>query len=353
MPTNVTPQYREAEERFRQAKTLPEKIAALQEMLAVMPKHKGTDHLKAQLRSRMSKLMEELEGPSRSSRSGRTEPFALPKQGAGRATLIGPANVGKSLLLSKATGAHPKVGAYALSTREPVPGMLSYEDINIQLVDTPPISNRATQGRLYGLLRTSDVFVVVCDLSGDPISQAYEAFSALREWGFRLLGKGDAREEDQLGSAKPVILVGNKADVLGGLDQFQLLEAEFGDDYPVRDEIRAMYKKRGQEVQKVMASTVMYNRGLLWASLHVEAIRNALKANGGKQPTGEDVKKGFEQIKGFTLGGLVPPLEVTATDHEGGGYVQIFQVKDGKFVKATEWFRAYPEVVAKAIKASE
>lgn len=223
MPTNVTPQYREAEDRFRQAKTPQEKIAALQEMLAVMPKHKGTDHLKAQLRSRMSKLMEELEGPSRSSRQGRVEPFPLPRQGAGRATLIGPTNVGKSLLLSIATGAHSKVGAYALSTLEPVPGMLAYEDIHIQLVDTPPFSNQSTRGRLYGLLRTSDLFVIVADLSVDPISQVHEVFLALQEWGFRLLGKSEGREEDHLGLVKPVIVAGNKADIPGALEQFQLL----------------------------------------------------------------------------------------------------------------------------------
>ena len=114
-----------------------------------------------------------------------------------------------------------------------------------------------------------------------------------------------------------------------------------------------MYKARGKEPQKAMESTVMYNRGLLWAALHVEAIRNAIKANGGKQPTGEDVKKGFEAIKDFSLGGLVPPLQVTAADHEGGGFVQIFQVKGGKFVKQTEWFRGYPEVVAATVKKSE
>jgi len=91
----------------------------------------------------------------------------------------------------------------------------------------------------------------------------------------------------------------------------------------------------------------------LWAALHVEATRNAIKANGGQKPTGEQVKAGFEQIHDFSLGGLVPPLQVTGTDHEGGGYVQIFQVKGGKFVKETEWFRAYPEVVAEAIKKAE
>jgi branched-chain amino acid transport system substrate-binding protein len=126
-----------------------------------------------------------------------------------------------------------------------------------------------------------------------------------------------------------------------------------GDDYPVRQEIKAMYKAQGKEPPKEMDDTVIYNRGLLNAALHVEAIRNALKANGGKKPTGEEVKKGFESIHDVTLGGLVPPLKITAEDHEGGGWVQIFQVKGGKFVKETEWIRAYPEVVANAVKKAE
>jgi branched-chain amino acid transport system substrate-binding protein len=129
--------------------------------------------------------------------------------------------------------------------------------------------------------------------------------------------------------------------------------AGVGDDYPVRDEIKAMYKAQGKEPPKAMDDTVMYNRGVLWAALHVEATRNAIKANDGKPPTGEEVKNGFEQIHDFGLGGLVPPLKVTAADHEGGGFVQIFQVKGGKFVKETDWFRAYPEVVAEAVKKAE
>jgi branched-chain amino acid transport system substrate-binding protein len=129
--------------------------------------------------------------------------------------------------------------------------------------------------------------------------------------------------------------------------------AGIGDDYPVRQEIKAMYKAQGREPTNAMDDTVMYNRGILWAALHVEATRNALKATAGRQPTGEDVKRGFEAIRGFTLGGLVPPLEVTSNDHEGGGWVQVFQVKGGKFVKETDWFRAYPEVVAAAITKAE
>jgi branched-chain amino acid transport system substrate-binding protein len=129
--------------------------------------------------------------------------------------------------------------------------------------------------------------------------------------------------------------------------------AGVGDDYPVRNDIVDMYNAEGKQPPKVMQQTVYYNRGLLNAALHVEAIRNAVKATHGQPPTGEDVKKGFESIRNFTLGGLVPPLEISAADHEGGGWVQIFQVKGGKFVKETDWFRAYPEVLARLLKASE
>jgi branched-chain amino acid transport system substrate-binding protein len=128
--------------------------------------------------------------------------------------------------------------------------------------------------------------------------------------------------------------------------------AGVGTDYPVLNEIRAMYKKEGKSEPKEMASTVFYNRGVLIAALHVEAIRNAIKAKPDGKITGADVKAGFEKISNFTLGGLVPPLKITPTDHEGGGLVQIWQVKGGKFEKVTDWYAAYPDVVAKHIKAA-
>ncbi len=140
----------------------------------------------------------------------------------------------------------------------------------------------------------------------------------------------------------------------GGMAQAEgynaLQFAGVGADYPVLNEIREMYKKEGKEPPKEMAATVFYNRGVLIAAIHLEAVRNALKAKPAGNITGADVKVGFERIKGFTLGGLIPPLEISASDHEGGGWVQIYTVKDGKFVKATEWFKAYPDVLAKHIK---
>src|SRR5207245_5309000 len=126
--------------------------------------------------------------------------------------------------------------------------------------------------------------------------------------------------------------------------------AGVGTDYPVLNEIREMYRKQGKPAPKEMASTVFYNRGVLVAALHVEAIRNALKAKPDGKITGADVKAGFEKISNFTLGGLVPPLKITSTDHEGGGLVQIWQVKGGKFVKVTAWYAACPDGVATQLK---
>ena len=150
-----------------------------------------------------------------------------------------------------------------------------------------------------------------------------------------------------------------EADILaaGGWDTaegyFTMQFAGAGDDYPVRAEIKAMYKKDGKDPPKEMDNTVIYNRGLLQAAIQVQAITNALKISGGQKPTTDQVKQGLEQIHDFTLGGLVPPLQITVTDHEGGGWVRIFQVKGGKFVPATDWIQAYRDVVANTVKNAE
>ncbi len=126
--------------------------------------------------------------------------------------------------------------------------------------------------------------------------------------------------------------------------------AGVGQDYPVLKEIREMYARQGKPAPKEMAASVYYNRGPLVAAVHLEAIRNALKAKPDGRITGADVKAGFEKIRNFSLGGLVPPLTFTESDHEGGGWVQVWQVKGGKFVRVTDWFKAYPEVVARHVR---
>src|SRR5437660_121615 len=151
------------------------------------------------------------------------------------------------------------------------------------------------------------------------------------------------------GSAEADIIAAGGMALAEGYNTIQF--AGVGKDFPVLKEIAAMYKAQGKEPPKEMDSTVYYNRGVLNAAVHVEALRNAIKAKGGAMPTSEDVKKGMESIKGVTLGGLLPPLEITATDHEGGGWCQIWTVKGGKLVMVKDWFQGFRPVITKQIAA--
>lgn len=150
-------------------------------------------------------------------------------------------------------------------------------------------------------------------------------------------------------SAESDILAAGGMALAEGYNTMQF--AGVGKDFPVLKDIEAMYKAQGKSAPKEMDSTVYYNRGVLIAALHVEAVRQAIKAKGGAAPTGEDVKKGMESIKDLTLGGLVPPLQLSPADHEGGGWVQIWSVKGGKLVKSTEWFQGYRDVIQKQLAA--
>jgi branched-chain amino acid transport system substrate-binding protein len=151
------------------------------------------------------------------------------------------------------------------------------------------------------------------------------------------------------GSAEADIIAAGGMAVADGYYTMQF--AGVGTDFQVLKDIQAMYKAQGKQPPKEMESSVYYNRGVMNAAVHVEAVRNAIKAKGGAMPTGEDVKKGMEAVKGLTLGGLLPPLEVTPADHEGGGWVQIWQVKGGKLVKTKDWFQGYRPVIQKHIAA--
>ncbi len=120
-----------------------------------------------------------------------------------------------------------------------------------------------------------------------------------------------------------------------------------GKDHQVLKDIEEMYKKEGKPVPKEMDTTVLYNRGVYQAAVQIEAIRLAIKAKGGQKPTPSDVRDGFEKIEKVPVGDLAPPLKITAEDHEGGGWVQVWQVKGGKYVKASEWTQAYRDIIKK------
>jgi branched-chain amino acid transport system substrate-binding protein len=128
--------------------------------------------------------------------------------------------------------------------------------------------------------------------------------------------------------------------------------AGVGADFSVIKDINAMYQAEGKTTPSAQEISVYYNRGVMMAAIHAEAARNAIKAKGGAMPTSEDVKKGMEQVKGFTLGGMVPPITLTESDHEGGGWVEVWTVKDGKLAKNGDWFQAYRDVVNKHLAAT-
>jgi ribosome-interacting GTPase 1 len=171
MPANLSPEYHRAEERLRAAKTASEKIAALEEMLRVIPKHKGTDHMQADLKSRIAKARKD--GGKKGGKPGFS--YIIPREGAGQVALAGPPNSGKSSLVRALTHATPAVGDYPFTTREPVPGMMSFEDIAFQLVDLPPLSAQHVEPWVLDLIRYADLVWVVLD--GE---QAIEGFDELR-----------------------------------------------------------------------------------------------------------------------------------------------------------------------------
>src|SRR5262245_47361914 len=151
------------------------------------------------------------------------------------------------------------------------------------------------------------------------------------------------------GSAEADIAAAGGMGVAEGYHTMQF--AGVGSDFQVIKDIDAMYRAQGKEPPKELDSTVYYNRGVFTAAVQVEAVRQAIKAKGGAKPTSEEVKKGMESIKGFTLGGVVPPLEITPADHEGGGWVQIWTVKGGKLVKVKDWFQGNRPLIQKHLAA--
>ncbi len=181
MPANLTPQYLEADQAFKEAKTVAEKIAALEDMLALIPKHKGTEKLQADIKRRLSRLREEGE---RKTKAGRQDPFAVEKHGAGQVMLAGFPNSGKSAIVGALTRAKVVVADYPFSTLSPVAGMMSFEDIAIQLVDMPPLTEDGLIPGLAGALRNADALLLVVDASSDDCLDQLDAMLArLRERG--------------------------------------------------------------------------------------------------------------------------------------------------------------------------
>ena len=210
MPANLTPEYFKAEQWYREATTTEEKMLALERMLAVMPKHKGTDHLKADLRRKLSKLKETA---TQKKRSGQVDIFHVPRSGAGQVVLLGTPNCGKSSIVAALTNAKVNVADFPFATGAPVPGMVKFEDIQIQLVDMPPVTADYIAPGQVGTYRHCDLIAIVIDLAAEPAQQLRTCLDFLTSK--NLLIDEETASADERGNvlATEAFCIGTKSDL--------------------------------------------------------------------------------------------------------------------------------------------
>jgi ribosome-interacting GTPase 1 len=231
MPANLPPQYFEAEKVYRQAKTPEEKVEALETMLAIMPKHKGTDKLRADLRRRIAKFSEEAQRRSSVARKG--SDYNIRKEGAGQVVLVGLPNAGKSQLVSTLTDAFPEVADYPFATKNPLPGMMKFENIQIQLLDMPPITDREARPWFSHLLRNADIILIMVDLSEDPLVQLETLLAEMEGMKVKVMEQGGTEEFVPGVVRKPALVVGNKHDLDGSDENHLILDELCGDELQV------------------------------------------------------------------------------------------------------------------------
>ncbi len=233
MPANLTPEYFEAEKLYKQAKTPEERISALEQMLAVIPKHKGTEKLQAEIKRKLAKLREAQEkapkkGPRRSSQ------YYIAKEGAGQVVLVGPPNSGKSSILSAFTKAQVEIAEYPYTTRKLQPGMMTFENVQIQLVDTPPISQEYFEPWMSTILRNADGVLFVVNLASleilDEIEMVLEKLEARK---IHLTGEVEEKFEPEGRANLRTLLVGTHLDQPSARENLEVIQEIYQSRFPV------------------------------------------------------------------------------------------------------------------------
>ncbi len=283
MPANLPPEYFEAEKRFKQAGTPSEKIVALEDLLSTIPKHKGTDKLRADLRRRLSQLRKEAASKKK---GGRGDRYVVQKEGAAQIALVGFPNSGKSSLLACLTNANPVIADYPLSTLVPLPGMMPFEDIQFQLVDLPPIGNEATDGWVSGILRYADAMLLVIDLTEDPDIQAALLIDQLDRWNIHLRTRTEIRKSSDkvpVGVFKRTLVAANKIDLVRMEDDFFKLETKYRHLYQCIA-VSALKKENLEELKRAL--------------FEVSEIIRVYSKPPGKEP---DISTPFTIPKGSTI----------------------------------------------------
>jgi len=217
MPANLPPQYFEVEKKFRLAKNAADKITALEEMLAIMPKHKGTDHLRADLRRKIARLTQVSEKKAATQRAS----MLIDKEGAAQVVVIGLPNAGKSQLVASVTNASPTVAEYPFTTQSATPGMMEFENIQIQLIDTPPLGEQSVVWWLPHMIRRADALLLVVDLSNAPLAQVEAILTELEG------------RKIEIGDRVKALIVGNKLDLPHASESYLSLENKYQGQLPV------------------------------------------------------------------------------------------------------------------------
>jgi len=214
MPANLTPQYMEAEEAYKRAITPEEKLAALEEMLRTIPKHKGTDKMQADIKRRIARMKEAGEAARK---KGKADPYRVEREGAGQVFVVGSPNSGKSALVAGLTNAKVIVAPYPFATVQPVPGMMKHEDILIQLVDTPPISADNCPPALVASVRSGDAVMMVVDASADSCLDDVQDLSDLLQ------------ERGVINHGKPHVVALSKIDLPAAADNAEIVLEAYPD----------------------------------------------------------------------------------------------------------------------------
>ncbi|MGD2108992.1 MAG: 50S ribosome-binding GTPase [Phycisphaerae bacterium] len=230
MAANLTPMYLDAEAKYKAATTPEDKLAALEEMWRELPKHKASEKLQAELKKKLSAARKAVQqttskGPSK------VDPFYIPKTGAGQVALIGTPNVGKSSIVGGLTHAHVKITEYPFATAMPVPGAVPFEDIKIQLIDTPPITADHVPPGFPGMWRTADALIIVADLSADSVlDDVATCLDHLQKRNIELTdGPRERIGETGSGLRASGFILANKIDLSDAADNLEMLREDIAD----------------------------------------------------------------------------------------------------------------------------
>ena len=234
MPANLPPQYLKAEDEFRKATTPPARLEKLKELYLLLPKHKGTEKLQRDLKTKMSRLRDEIEtSPATGKKAGGVS-YRVPSDGAGQIALVGPPNSGKSTLISALTNAKPEIAPYPFTTRAPYPGMMKFEDVRVQLVDLPPVSPEFFEPWTGNIIRSADAALLVIDLGDDDVADATDAtLKRLAEVHAELVGEPPFDQEDLTMQHVKTLCIANKIDAPGAEDRLAIVREWFAPRFPI------------------------------------------------------------------------------------------------------------------------